>query len=59
MIKVRITDPDCKQRPGAEVLRVSTDEYFRRFHEEETRKKVALNQSTDRKHEEPSRKASK
>ena len=42
MIEVRITDPDCKQRPGAEVLRLSTDEYFRRFHDQETRKNVAL-----------------
>ena len=42
MIEVRITDPDCKQRPGAEVLRLSTDEYFRRFHDQETRKNLAL-----------------
>ena len=30
------------QLPGAEVLRLSTDEYFKRFHKQETKKNTAL-----------------
>ena len=42
MIEVRITDLNCKQRPGAEVLRLLTDKYFRRFHEQDPSKNISL-----------------
>ena len=41
-MEVHNTDLDIKQLPGAEVSRLSTDEYFKRFHEQETKKNTAL-----------------